>query len=98
MKRMILAGLLLALAVPAWAGGYYLDGRYCYNVGNTLYCDGGSSGSSSHSNRQRMEDQAEREDIQRRQGNAALLADCLRKADWPGMPGTTQCYQLYGGQ
>lgn len=28
--------------------------------------------------------------------NRKLLTECLRMADWPGKPGTSECERLYG--
>jgi len=82
MKRIVAISCLLAFAFSSGAigRGTYEDGKR----------DGYNKGYNAGVNHEAVEKE------KTRRARLKKLEDCLRKADWPGMPSRSECQALYG--
>lgn len=91
MKRMMLVMALLAATSITVADTVYIDGKPCFQSGNTVNCGGTLSNPG-----QSEEARAARAETRRLREQSQKLDACLRTADWRGMPGRSECQSMYG--
>lgn len=89
MKRTILAVSMLVFSSTALTGTLYLNNQPCNTVGNSIDCPTLNAG-------QNEAARAARAETNRLKAKARQLDECLRKADWPGMPSRSECREMYG--
>lgn len=86
-KALILALSLAALPAMADQTVHMSDGRICtFRNGEFGGCTKGGPATPTVSEKYLMQKTEDRQ----------KLHECLRKADWPGMPGADECERLYG--
>lgn len=93
MNAKSLAVVLLVVSLPVFADSIIRlpNGGTCFvqsGTGVVFGCSGGE-----FNNNQNQPSPYERgPNVQK----AGMLSECLRKSDWPGMPGRSECMRMYG--
>jgi len=72
------------------------NGGTCFRQSGTGTVFGCSGGRSSDDGGYSAADRAAAERSRTQRQRAGMLNECLRKADWPGSPGRSECMQMYG--